>query len=143
MADGSRFGMVENEWSKVECKRGAHRALSESVMSVMSLRRERELSGGVEPLCMCALDLLRVGRHVALQQAWSSEQAVERVESRGHGPLCAFARAVRAVAMGSAARHERNSTRSRTLDHLWMASRDHPRHRAIFAAVTLGRHSIK
>ena len=48
MAGGSRFGMVESEWSKVECKRAAHRALSESVVSVMSLRRERELSGGVE-----------------------------------------------------------------------------------------------
>ena len=95
MAGGSRFGMVESEWSKVECKRAAHRALSESVVSVMSLRRERELSGGVEPLCMCALDLLRVGRHVALQQAWSSEQAVER-RGRGHGPLCACLRARRA-----------------------------------------------
>ena len=38
---GLGFGMVESEWSKVECKRAAHRALSESVVSVMSLRRER------------------------------------------------------------------------------------------------------
>ena len=54
-------------------------------------------------MCMCALDLLRVGRHVALQQAWSSEQAVERRELRSWSAVCAFARVARAVAVSSAA----------------------------------------